>query len=269
MSHQTGTGPSRVFAVDWSGDKRGGARKIWLCEVAQGRVSRLEHGRKRDELAEHLVEEAERDPAFVVGFDFAFSFPESFSRGHGANRIEDVWELVEAQGERWLEQCKPPFWGKPGRKKPKPAGETQRRTEIEVTSELGSKPFSIFQIGGAGAVGVGSIRGMRIVRRLRQAGFAVWPFDEPRLPLVVEIWPRIFYGRLKKSRREERASYLRRHWRGVEPWAKAAARGSDDAFDALVSGLCMDQHREEFARLRRTQDPTALLEGAIWRPAAS
>ena len=65
----------RVLAVDWSGAQAKADRKIWLCEVSGGEVRRIERGRSRQQIAAHLIEEAERDPGFVVGLDFAFSFP--------------------------------------------------------------------------------------------------------------------------------------------------------------------------------------------------
>ena len=43
----------------------------------------------------------------------------------------------------------------------------------------GIAPKSVFQIGGAGSVGTASLRGMPVLQRLREAGFAVWPFDRP------------------------------------------------------------------------------------------
>ena len=52
----------RILAIDWSGDLRAAHRKIWLCEVAGGEVRRLENGRSREEIAEHLVGQAQRDP---------------------------------------------------------------------------------------------------------------------------------------------------------------------------------------------------------------
>ena len=44
----------RVIAVDWSGAKTGARRKMWLAEVCGGRLQRLESGRDRCELIEHL-----------------------------------------------------------------------------------------------------------------------------------------------------------------------------------------------------------------------
>lgn len=80
-----------------------------------------------------------------------------------------------------------------------------RRTDREAPAIGGIRPKSVFQIGGAGAVGTGSLRGMPILKRLRDAGFAVWPFDAPRWPCVVEIYPRLLTGAVNKGSAGARA----------------------------------------------------------------
>ncbi|MDH3525498.1 MAG: hypothetical protein OES32_18140 [Acidobacteriota bacterium] len=258
--------PRRVLAVDWSGDVTAARKRIWLCEVDASGVRRLESGRSREELVEHLIAEAARELHLTVGLDFAFSFPAELLRKRAHRTIATVWHETEMLGEGWLEHCPFPFWGKPGRKKP-PLGETlYRATELAVARETGFAPFSVLQIGGAGAVGVGSIRGMPGLRRLRGAGFSVWPFDAATLPSVVEIWPRLFIGEVRKSKADERADYLAAWYPELDPAVRRAAVASDDAFDALVSALEMYRHREELAELPRSRDATTLLEGEIWRP---
>lgn len=257
----------RVIAVDWSGDKSVAHKKIWVCAVSKGDVLRLENGRSREAVAEYLVAEAERDPRFVVGLDFAFSFPRRFLKKRAHRKIESVWEEAERLGENWLSHCPFPFWGKPGSKKPGLGELLYRQTEIEVGREQLRMPFSVFQTGGAGAVGVGSIRGMPILQRLRQAGFSIWPFHEPELPMVVEIWPRVFMGELKKRNESARTHFLRGELPTISGEFQEAARKSDDALDALVSAVAMDRHRKELGKLRKAEDRKTLLEGAIWCPA--
>ncbi len=257
--------PDRVLAVDWSGDARTAHRKIWLCEVVEGDVSRLERGRTRDEVVEHLIGEADDDPGFVVGLDFAFSFPYGFLEKRAHKRIETVWDEAARLGEQWLAHCPFPFWGKPGRKKPRLGERLHRRTELAIAAESGRRPLSVFQIGGAGAVGVGSIRGMPLLSRLEDAGFSIWPFHEPRLPLVVEIWPRLFMGGLSKSNPEERRRFLRERYPTVPERFRRAAEESDDALDALVVASAMDRSRASLSRLEAATDPIILLEGEIWR----
>lgn len=211
----------RVIAVDWSGARTGAKSKIWLAEVRGGRLARLESGRDRDEVVEHLIEVARADPDLVVGLDFAFSFPRWFAEKSGAPPIQELWSLVAEQGEDWLHKCPPPFWGKPGKPRPDlPEHHLHyRRTERQAAEMKGATPKSVFQIGGAGAVGTGSIRGMPHLARLAAAGFAIWPFHEIRRrarsasaarrpPLVIEIYPRLLTGEVIKSDFEQRHKYL-------------------------------------------------------------
>ncbi len=139
----------------------------------------------------------------VVGFDFSFSYPAWFLRELGIGSAPEFWRLVaDGQGERWLHRdCEDGrFWGRVGslRHGKKPAefcGEHAHRmlrraeTVLKVRAEIadplaaariaGIAPKSVFQIGGAGAVGTASLRGMPGLLRLREAGFRIWPYDAP------------------------------------------------------------------------------------------
>ena len=253
----------RHIAVDWSGAKQGARSKIWLAEVREGRLVRLECGRSREEIVNELITEAERDPDLLVGLDFAVSVPLWFLRQRRLTRVEDLWGLVAERGEAWLAGCEPPFWGKPGKKRPD-LPEHFRRTETESPWVGGSAPKSVFQIGGAGAVGTGSLRGMPCLRSLHAAGFSIWPFHEPKLPTVIEIYPRLLTGPVVKSSPDARLAYL---WEAFPELTQAmvdVAASSEDAFDAAVSALVMSQNVSELEALERASDSQVLLEGAIW-----
>lgn len=257
----------RSIAVDWSGARHRPEQKIWLCEVVRGQVRRLEPGRNREQVVDHLIERAgEPDTELRVGLDFAFSFPAGFLTKRAHHEVASVWREAEALGERWLAHCPFPFWGKPGSTKPPLGHQLHRQTEIDIARETGLRPFSVFQIGGAGAVGVGSIRGMPLLTRLRSAGFSVWPFDAADPPMVLEIWPRLFLGGLRKADPGERQRFLDRRLPQVTGPARQAARDSDDALDALVTALAMDRHGGQLAGLAAARDPIRRLEGEIWRP---
>jgi hypothetical protein len=218
---------TRAIAVDWSGARTGERRTIWLAEAVGGRLVRLEGGRTREEVVAHLLDEAAREPDFVAGLDFAFSLPEWFLRGRGVEHVAAAWDIVAREGEAWLADPQPPFWRT--RKAP---GDGFRRTELEC----GGRPKSIFQLVGAGQVGTGSLRGIPFLPRLRQR-FAIWPFDPPRLPLLVEIYPS-----LHRSRDDD---YPNEHAR-----------------DAAASALTMGRWQGDWRRLPR--DPEYALEGRIW-----
>ncbi len=253
---------ARIIAIDWSGAVTGAAKKIWLAEAHDGDIVRLESGRSRDQITKHLIELADEDPHMVVGLDFAFSMPEWFLRQRGFASAPQLWQrLAAGADERWLAACEPPFWGKPGCPKP-PSVETGLRL-----SDASMKAKSVFQVGGAGAVGTGSLRGMRELHHLRAAGFHVWPFDSPALPMLVEIYPRTLTGPVIKSDWNKRMEFLTRPpYASIAVPMRARAASTEDAFDAAVSALAMDAHRDELLALPHVAHPQLRLEGAIWRP---
>jgi hypothetical protein len=255
------------MAIDWSGAVSGAERTIWLAEAADGEITRLECGRGRAAIAEFLVAEAIRTPDLVVGLDFAFSFPAWFLEERGLPYAPALWDLVAREGESWLAGCEPPFWGRPGRKKPV-LPDDLRRTDRDAPAIGGIRPKSVFQIGGAGAVGTGSLRGMPVLKRLRDAGFAMWPFDAPGRPLVIEIYPRLLTGAVNKRDSLARLAYLAEHFPALSGEMLESAASCEDAFDAAVSALVMDASREELAILAELDDLQTRREGQIWAPAS-
>ena len=261
---------ARAIAVDWSGAVKGAEQRIWLCEVDATGVVRLEDGRSREALVAHLCDEAEREPRLVVGLDFAFSFPDWFVRQHGDD-APAVWRAARGRGEEWLAAHAAPFWGRQHRARRDPSLEHFRETERAVGALTGIRPKSVFQVAGAGSVGTGSIRGMPLLLTLRDAGFAVWPFDAPRggEPLLLEIWPRLCYVQpVVKSNADARAAWLARHVPDLAPAHRAAATRSDDAFDALASALALWYARDTLPALPPARDDRERREGRIWVPPA-
>ena len=236
---------ARVVAVDWSGRRTGEA--IWAASADGGELLELERGSR-----EEVIEEVLRRRDTVVGLDFAFSLPIDYVRSRGWTSAREVWAAMEREGEAILADPQPPFWGRKG-SRAQTGWEPLRRTEREA----GAK--SVFQIGGAGSVGTGSIRGMPYLLRLAEAGWSVWPFDEPGRPLAVEIYPRLLTGPVVKRRRAERE----RAARDLPVWARERATESEDALDAALSALAMSRATWGLPPARDEQER---LEGAIWRP---
>lgn len=257
----------RCIAVDWSGarEERNQRQKIWLGEAVDGSLLRLEDGRDRDALAAQLLAEAERAPGLVVGLDFAFSLPAWALAALGAADAPALWARAEREGDRWLDECAPPFWGRHGVRR-QSARDDFRRTERGVRAVRGVTPKSSLQIAGAGHVGTASVRGMPTLARLRAAGFHVWPFDPPAFPLVVEIYPRVLTGPVNKSSFADRCEYLRTSFPELPTELAVHAMQSDDAFDAAVSALVMSRCADEFASLPPVDDARRRAEGIIWEP---
>ena len=254
----------QTIAVDWSGRERGAAEAIWFARVRDGALVELENGRERDEVIAAVIAAAERDTRTVAGLDFAFAFPAWYSGQRGWSMGREVWDAMRDEAEALLAACEPPFWGRPG----KPAQQLGPPLR-EGEAELERAPKSVFQIGGAGAVGTGSLRGMRHLADLADAGFAIWPFDDPGWPLAVEIYPRSLTGPVLKSRHRTRREYLAARFGEQDAVMRERAAGSEDAFDAAVSALVMARHGDELAALPAVPHGSVRrLEGAIWTPAS-
>jgi len=251
-----------IIAVDWSGRAKGPAESLWRAEVRHGRLSELKNGLGRDELVAKLLELGEAEPRTIIGLDFAFSFPAWWCEEKGWSSGEEVWLAMEHEGEDLLKGCEDPFWGRPGKRNPHPKARLYRQTEGD---EDGVRPKSVFQIGGAGAVGTGSVRGMPHLLTLAKAGFGIWPFSEG-WPCVVEIYPRALTGAVNKGRWSARHRYLLERFPEQPGELLERAAGSEDAFDAAVSALVMSEYEAELRALAPPADPTERVEGKIWRP---
>ncbi len=183
----------------------------------------------------------------------------------GTHPSPTLWAAAEARGDEWLADGAPPFWGRPGTRRPD-LPHHFRATELAVGAVGGIRPKSTFQVAGAGSVGTGSIRGFPVLARLRAAGFAVWPFDDAVPPVVVEIWPRLLTGAVVKRDPVARANHLAAHFPSLSDGLRVRAIGSEDAFDAAASALVMARHRDAFRSLSRAEDRVTQIEGAVWIP---
>ncbi|HEY1830470.1 MAG TPA: DUF429 domain-containing protein [Acidimicrobiales bacterium] len=254
-----------VVAVDWSGARTGEGRRLWLAHVRDGQMLELTSGRTRRQVIDHLIELKAACPEHLaVGLDFSFSLPAWFLHQRGLRSAADLWREVAEHGETWLHDCQPPFWGKKGDRRPE-LEEHLRRTE-RVATIGGIAAKSTFQIRGAGTVGTGSLRGMPYLLDLQRAGFCIAPFDPPSCHTVVEVYPRLMTGPVHKRNLADRAAYLERSRWTLSPGQRALAASSEDAFDAAITALVMDEHANELRRVRPTDDPDLRLEGWMWAP---
>jgi hypothetical protein len=230
-----------VIAVDWSGARAAGAqrRAIWTTTVRNGRIVGCAGGRTRNQVADALVDV---DEPVIVGLDFSFSVPEWFAHAHGCHDVDAVWKLARTDGDTWL-QPTPPFW----RTRCDVPPERRFRRCEERLRRAGFQPKSVFQLVGNGQVGAGSVRGMPLLSTLRDAGFAVWPFDAPGERTVTEVYPSLLRDRA--------------------PHAATGEHPNEHARDATVSAIVMWEHRNALARLRAAHDAVTALEGDVWDPA--
>ena len=258
-----------MIAVDWSGALRLPARTIWLAEFADGSPARLEKCESRDKVVERLLDASKQSSKVVVGLDFAFSCAGWFVQEQQCRSAIEFWSVVKLRGEKWLRDCPHPFWGRCRRVRPVNTV-MYRRTEQELNPVNGITPKSVFQLAGPGHVGTGSLRGMPFLAALLDAGFSVWPFQEPSSHVVIEIYPRILTGAVIKRSPEARMRFLDNpdFASFTEDWRTEAA-GSEHAFDAAVSVCVMNKHLHAFESLKKTTNPQLSLEGIIWDPRRS
>ena len=89
-----------------------------------------------------------------------------------------------------------------------------------------------------------------MLARLRDRGFAVWPFDPPGHRMIVEIYP-------SRLRPLAPAHFDERNH--VDPNER----------DAVASAHVMWEHRASFAALEAATDPVTRIEGDVWMPSSS
>jgi hypothetical protein len=252
-----------LLAIDWSGAKKP-VSKIWLAEADEHGLHYLAPFSSREAVVEAVLDYGRTQKRVVAGFDFSFSLPTWFQDKLGVIDGPSLWSTVRDQAEAWLSECDPPFWGRPGKRRPQLPAHF-RDTEEVVGRSASIKPKSTFQIGGAGAVGTGSLRGMPHLLTLREQGWSIWPFDGSGRHTVIEIYPRVLTGPVAKSNAEARRQYLQRtkwNWKDVH---LQAAGASEDAFDAAISALVMAEHAGTLRSLPLGAG-TARREGEIWVP---
>lgn len=253
------------LAVDWSGALTGAASRIWIARATDGVLTDLCAPGTRSAVRDVLLQRRQNASPVLAGLDFSFSVPAWYAAARGWTDVTDVWTAARDEGEMWLRDCTPPFWGRPGTRRPHDVAQGLRATEL--ASAAGRQPKSVFQVGGAGSVGTGSIRGMPMLLELRAAGWAVWPFDVAATHTIVEIYPRLFTGAVVKRRADAREDWLAQHLPALASEFRRMMRASEDAFDAGVSALRMTR-LDVATALPARGDPVTRLEGAICRPGA-
>jgi hypothetical protein len=278
----------RVIAIDWSGaeDLDTQYETIWTADFDGAKTS-LTYGRSREQVVAYLVDLRRTCTSLLVGMDFSFSLPAWFLRkrlpqlGEPPD-IRKVWEHVAAYAEAWLAGDEN-FYGRKGefarRGSHFKQDEALLYRETEKRYRQAHRPSPTFQIGGAGAVGTGSLRGMPCLLKLAGAGFSVWPFEPFSSHTVVEIYPAVFTRRSARVKGESRGRARRRFldqemeaagasspWRSLGERELTCAELSQDAFDALVSAMKMTELLRAGGGGLEAYGPEAGIEGEIWPP---
>jgi hypothetical protein len=280
--HGVGPGrPGRAIAIDWSGraDAAGQRAAIWTAVGEAGELRSLANGRDRGEAVAAALAAIEREPATLLGLDFAFSWPRWYLRRERLSAPEEAWARAGALAALPGRALPRPFWGA-GVRRLADAG-LDGRDPLRLTERspdaAAAGARSAFQAGGAGTVGLQTIRGMPHLTALRRAGVAIWPFDDARrgTPAAVEIFPRMLARALAPPGAGRGAAFraavvgaLPAEALAAVPGARRRMLASQDAFDAGVAALALS--RDPGAGLRAPRGEPVVSEGWIWaaRPAS-
>ncbi len=229
-----------IMIVDWSASSAPatGADSIWSYELdtASAVPEPLHNHRTRARAIDHLAARLAHHHGrrVLVGFDFAFGYPAGFARAAGlagsASTVpawQATWEHLTAaltdddrnRNNRWDVAAElnerlgcHQFWGVPAARASRSLAATKppaallpatRTTERHIATQSGRRPFSVWQLLGAGAVGSQTLTGIPALQRLRTAPslarrVRVWPFEtgftnDPcgagDAIVLAEVWP--------------------------------------------------------------------------------
>jgi precorrin-8X/cobalt-precorrin-8 methylmutase len=252
----------RIVVVDWSANSapKRGRDSIWIAVRDSSGVA-LSNPATRFEAEGILADLLAGDGRTLVGVDFSLGFPAGTAEllrldgGPWATTAAELGRLVDDDARNRnnrfqvaselnarMGAAPGPFWGCPPRSasaslttiKPPPGPLAEWRTVESVLREQGHRPFSSWQLLGAGAVGSQSLLGIPMIMRLRErfgGRLAVWPFEPvDRVIVVAEVWPSLLPLDLTVVPVRDAAQVL-----GVAEWLAGL-----DAADGLGDCFCLD-----------------------------
>ena len=213
------------IAVDWSGDKSKFQKGISVAQCSMGRhapkiIRPKDQYWSRSTLIKWLLKEV-TEKKTLIGFDFSFSYPfyDCFSYFPG---IKDspispykLWEKIDNINKKlanfygggiWSKEPYSNYYNSPNLKGT--LYKSRRRfTEIEAKNKIHS-PSPTFNCVGPGAVGTGSLAGMRALNFLKNK-INIWPFNNiilQKKSVAVEIFP-TYYFRYARVKPEKNIGY--------------------------------------------------------------
>jgi hypothetical protein len=169
----------------------------------------------RKEIAEWLIEQANKNISFIAGIDHGFSFPVRYFQRYGLKSWPD---FLEDFSQHWptdtdhtyvdfIRDINPNRTGSP--------------TDLRLTEQWTSSAKSVFLFDIQGSVAKSSHAGIPWLRRIRrEVGDRIhfWPFDGWSVPVgksvIAEVYPSIFRNRYPKESRsnDQHDAYVVTRW---------------------------------------------------------
>ena len=208
----------------------------------------------RKEIAEWLIEQANKNITFIAGIDHGFSFPLSyFERYHLSNWYKFLDDFCghwpTDQEHTYVDFIRDSDEGPPDR--------TGTNDEFRLTEKWTSSAKSVFHFDVQGQVAKSTHAGLPWLRRMRESvgdRLHFWPFDgwsiTERKSVVAEVYPSIFSKRYDKADRtsDQQDAYSTARWlsemthrrhlaRYFEPSLTTAERNQCE-LEGWILGIC-------------------------------
>lgn len=263
------------IAIDWSGDKNKFQKGIKVALIEDENkppiiVKPSENFRywNRDSIV-NWIEKITFKNNYLIGIDFSFSYPfcdsESYFPGLclSPKTPLKLWRLIENinkkqqnfyGGEIWKTSPFSKYYNSPFHKG---ILFKSRRRLTEIVAKKVLSPSPTFNCVGPGAVGTGSLSGMRVLNHFHKK-FQIWPFYKVKninKSVMVEIFPSYYFRKVNIKPKKEIGYSIEQINKGLEVFEtkpisnKIEFTGPDqDEADAIISVAAM----KYFAKNKQT-----------------
>ena len=201
------------FGIDWSGDKSKFQKGIKVAYLDKENINpqiitppNKNKYWDRTSLVEYL-DKLNTNKSYLIGFDFAFAYPfEDYKNyfvdfDNSPKTAKKLWDFIDVNnyensnyygGNIWKNKTISEYYNSPVKRGLK---FKSRRRVTEIYAKKICSPSPTFNCVGPGAVGTGSLAGMRVLKILKNK-FNIWPFDNlknKKKSIIVEIFPTLYF----------------------------------------------------------------------------
>ena len=201
------------FGIDWSGDKSKFQKGIKVAYLDKKNINPKiifpPNNNKywnRSSLIEYL-KNLNSNKSYLIGFDFAFAYPfEDYKNyfidlDNSPESAKKLWDFIDFHnsensnyygGNIWKKKKISEYYNSPVKRGVK---FKSRRRITEFHAKKICSPSPAFNCVGPGAVGTGSLAGMRVLKKLKKS-YNIWPFDNfknNKKSVIVEIFPTLYF----------------------------------------------------------------------------